>query len=87
MSPLTSSPKSTKQLHLNFFNMACAASHMCIGQWKDSSDNTQTKGTLDYYLWLAKLVEKIKSLRYSLRMSMGYLRHIKGKQISCKSRC
>ena len=60
MAPIHESRWKTKQLHLNLFDMACKASHMCTGQWKDHGDNTQTKGTLDYYLWLAKLADKDK---------------------------
>lgn len=52
--------KNTKQMHLNFFELACNSSHMCTGQWKDPSDNTSGKSSLDHYVWLAKLAEKGK---------------------------
>jgi hypothetical protein len=60
MGSIDDSRKSTKQMHLNFFELACNASHMCTGQWKDPADNTQGKSSLDHYLWLAKLAEKGK---------------------------
>ena len=47
-------------MHLNFFELACNASHMCTGQWKDPNDNTQGKSSIDHYIWLAKLAEKGK---------------------------
>ncbi|KAH8657099.1 putative monooxygenase moxC [Tricladium varicosporioides] len=49
-----------KQLRLNFFDMTCNSAHMGIGMWKLPGDNTMTKGSLEYYLWLAKLAEKGK---------------------------
>jgi hypothetical protein len=30
-------PKTKKQLHFNFFEMACTGAHMAIGQWKYAS--------------------------------------------------
>ncbi|KAN0104898.1 bacterial luciferase-like protein [Hyaloscypha variabilis] len=33
---------------------------MGIGQWKDPADNSRTKGSLEYYTWLAKLADKGK---------------------------
>jgi hypothetical protein len=49
-----------KQIHFNFFDMCCTGSHMGIGEWKDPKDNSRTKDSLEYYLWLAKLAEKGK---------------------------
>ncbi|RDW68671.1 luciferase-like protein [Coleophoma crateriformis] len=49
-----------KLMHLNFFDMACAGSHMPYGQWKDPDDISRFKDRLDYYLWLAKLADKGK---------------------------
>jgi hypothetical protein len=60
MGSTSPSPKNTKQMHLNFFELACNASHMCTGQWKDPADNTAGKSSIDHYIWLAKLAEKGK---------------------------
>jgi len=61
MGSIEETPKNTKQMHLNFFELACNGSHMCTGQWKDHpNDNTQGKSNIDHYLWLAKLAEKGK---------------------------
>lgn len=65
-----------KMLQLNFFEMACAGSHMATGQWKyenflaktlslnwllrDPADNSRDQDSLELYLWLAKLAEKGK---------------------------
>ena len=49
-----------KQIHINFFETACTGSHMGIGQWKDPTDNSRKKDSLEYYTWLAKLADKGK---------------------------
>ncbi|KAE9372765.1 bacterial luciferase-like protein [Stipitochalara longipes BDJ] len=49
-----------KQIHFDFFDMCCTGSHMGIGEWKDPNDNSRTKDSIEYYLWLAKLAEKGK---------------------------
>ncbi|RDW74813.1 bacterial luciferase-like protein [Coleophoma cylindrospora] len=49
-----------KQIHMNFFDMACTGSHMGIGEWKNPKDNSRTKDTIEYYTNLAKLAEKGK---------------------------
>ncbi|KAH8678283.1 coenzyme dependent N5,N10-methylene tetrahydromethanopterin reductase [Xylariales sp. PMI_506] len=49
-----------KQIQLNFFEVTCAGTVNAIGQWKDPNDNSRTKDTLDYYLWLAKIAERGK---------------------------
>ena len=33
---------------------------MAIGQWKGANDNSSSKDSLEYYVWLAKLAEKGK---------------------------
>ncbi|EPE31213.1 Bacterial luciferase-like protein [Glarea lozoyensis ATCC 20868] len=49
-----------KLMQLNFFDMACAGSHMPYGQWKEPGDMAQFKDRLEYYQWLAQLAEKGK---------------------------
>jgi alkanesulfonate monooxygenase SsuD/methylene tetrahydromethanopterin reductase-like flavin-dependent oxidoreductase (luciferase family) len=60
MASTEESPKNMKQMHLNFFELACNGSHMCTVQWKNPADSTQEKSQIDHYIWLAKLAEKGK---------------------------
>ena len=49
-----------KKVHLNFFETACRGNHESPGQWSRPGDNSYSKDSLDYYIWLAKLAEKAK---------------------------
>lgn len=49
-----------KKVHLNFFETACRGNHESPGQWSRPGDNSFSKDTLDYYIWMAKLAEKAK---------------------------
>ncbi|KAF2005833.1 Nitrilotriacetate monooxygenase component A/pristinamycin IIA synthase subunit A [Amniculicola lignicola CBS 123094] len=49
-----------KQVHLNFFETACRGNHESPGQWSRPGDNSYSKDSLDYYIWMAKLAEKAK---------------------------
>lgn len=46
-----------KQILLNAFDMSTIG-HLSPGQWKDPSDRSTTKRRLDYWINLAKLLEK-----------------------------
>ncbi|KAH8781852.1 monooxygenase [Hyaloscypha finlandica] len=49
-----------KQIHINFFEMTCTGNHMAVGLWQNEGDNSRTKDTIDYYMWMAKLADKGK---------------------------
>jgi hypothetical protein len=49
-----------KKVHLNFFETACRGNHESPGQWSRPGDNSFSKDSLDYYIWMAKLAEKAK---------------------------
>lgn len=49
-----------KKVHLNFFETACRGNHESPGQWSRPGDNSYSKDSLDYYIWMAKLAEKAK---------------------------
>lgn len=49
-----------KKVHLNFFETACRGNHESPGQWSRPGDNSHSKDSLDYYIWMAKLAEKAK---------------------------
>ncbi|KAH8880228.1 Nitrilotriacetate monooxygenase component A/pristinamycin IIA synthase subunit A, partial [Thozetella sp. PMI_491] len=49
-----------RQIQLNFFETSCTGTVNAIGQWKDPQDNSRTKDTLEYYLWLAQIAERGK---------------------------
>ncbi|KAF2158590.1 hypothetical protein M409DRAFT_71567 [Zasmidium cellare ATCC 36951] len=55
-----SAPAGGKRVHLNFFETACRGNHECSGQWARPGDNSCTKGSLDYYINMAKLADKAK---------------------------
>ncbi|PMD38769.1 bacterial luciferase-like protein [Hyaloscypha variabilis F] len=49
-----------KQIHINFFEVTCIGNHIAVGLWKNEVDNSRTKDTVDYYMWIAKLADQGK---------------------------
>ncbi|PSR80038.1 HK97 family phage prohead protease [Coniella lustricola] len=53
----TTPPPPKKQILLNAFDM-CTIGHLSPGQWKNPTDRSATKRTLEYWIELAKLLER-----------------------------
>ncbi|EXJ85308.1 hypothetical protein A1O3_05983 [Capronia epimyces CBS 606.96] len=49
-----------KQIQLNFIDNTSVGNSGCMGQWKDSKDQSSTKDRIEYYVELAKLAERGK---------------------------
>lgn len=64
----TSSPK--KKIFLNAFDL-CSVGHTCPGQWRNPQDASTTKRDLEYWINLAKILEKGKFLSLFLADTVG----------------